>query len=350
MKATILFGNGINRLSGCNLDWSNLIKDDRILSPTFTLAGCEPSCCNGDYKIPLTLPLTHQYEDLVINAKSTIPLAEYRGLFSEEEQIKQVIIKIIESQQLSEESTSIYKDLLHLDAENYLTTNYDNYFYSIVLEEYNVLQKNLDCYEIYSLNSYKQYRNDLKETKTIWPIHGDISRFKSIILGYDHYCGNLYEIEKYIREGVHADFAYKKFKTLNQKRNCPNYPMYRLKENMNADMLECWVDAFFATDVHIIGLGMDLAETDIWWLLNKRARSKLYGWKGNEEYRGIIKNKIYSYGYYPRYIVDLLKAYDVDVSYARSNKPKDQDEWYDLYQTCIKDCQANIESRNKKSL
>lgn len=47
-----------------------------------------------------------------------------------------------------------------------------------------------------------------------------------------------------------------------------------------------WIEFFFNSHVHILGLSLDYSETDLWWLLNKRARLML----DNE-----INNKIYYY-------------------------------------------------------
>ena len=346
MKASILFGNGINRLSGDSFNWLHLLKNNLILMDEKSLLGDDifPSDSNAS----VIFPLTHIYEDLVINMKCNINYDEHRGLFNEEKSVKTNIIRILEYYNLSESSNTIYKLLLNLDVENYLTTNYDMYFNDIVKKEFSVEQEN-SSEDIYSISTNTRYSKlHDNSSKVIWPIHGDITRFKSMILGYDHYCGNLYKIEKYIRESYDnqdVNQEYLKFREKNKGLNCPNYPMFRLKNLPEPDIFKCWIDAFFATDLHIIGLGMDLAENDIWWILNKRIRSKLYGWQGNDDYRDIIKNKIFCYGYYPPHIYNLLKAYDVDVTNAYVNKPNSNAEWIEMYRQCIKAIETNIKIR-----
>lgn len=75
----------------------------------------------------------------------------------------------------------------------------------------------------------------------------------------------------------------------------------RLKEDIEISPLEygfkdsgtgliSWIDAFFFTNLHVIGITLDFSEIDIWWLLSRRARllkSKL------------ITNKIYYYPTFP---------------------------------------------------
>lgn len=75
-----------------------------------------------------------------------------------------------------------------------------------------------------------------------------------------------------------------------------------------------WADVFFMTDLHIIGFGLDFAELDIWWLLNRRIRL-------NKDYDNPVKNKIYYYVTDPITTINgqmmqklqLLKEYDVQI-------------------------------------
>ena len=53
MKQTILFGNGINRLSGNDFEWGNLLK--KVLKV--------------DAFISEGVPYTHQFEDIYLNGK-----------------------------------------------------------------------------------------------------------------------------------------------------------------------------------------------------------------------------------------------------------------------------------------
>ena len=51
-----------------------------------------------------------------------------------------------------------------------------------------------------------------------------------------------------------------------------------------------WVELFFNTDIHILGLSLEYSETDLWWILNKRARIM------NDKKTSVhISNKIFYY-------------------------------------------------------
>ena len=41
-----------------------------------------------------------------------------------------------------------------------------------------------------------------RETKEVWYAHGEVSNTKSIMLGYDHYCGSLAKINDYIKNTI----------------------------------------------------------------------------------------------------------------------------------------------------
>jgi len=46
------------------------------------------------------------------------------------------------------------------------------------------------------------------------------------------------------------------------------------KKEITTVQFQTWIDLFFAATIYFIGFGLDFSETDIWWLLNKRARFK----------------------------------------------------------------------------
>ena len=36
-----------------------------------------------------------------------------------------------------------------------------------------------------------------------------------------------------------------------------------------------WIDYFLIGDIHIVGLGLDISEMDLWWLINCKKREQL---------------------------------------------------------------------------
>jgi len=84
-----------------------------------------------------------------------------------------------------------------------------------------------------------------------------------------------------------------------------------------------WVDLFFSSNVHIIGFSLDYSETDIWWLLNKRARFAA---------DKLVKNKIF---FYTDTIDEekhgLLKSFGVSVVIT----PIEGDDYKGMYKSAI---------------
>lgn len=93
--------------------------------------------------------------------------------------------------------------------------------------------------------------NQVEKGPQIWHIHGDIDKKSSIILSHDEYQRANAKIVEYNK----------------QRRN--DYCTYA--HNLK---FKSWFDYFMMGDVYIIGCGFDYAESDLWWLLNRRKREK----------------------------------------------------------------------------
>ena len=134
-------------------------------------------------------------------------------------------------------------------------------------------------------------------------MHGSIDSPASIMLGFDHYCGSLAKIEQYVKGGY--DMHGKRVESMTKRLN------EGIKEILS------WIDLFFISDVHIIGLNLGYEETDLWWVLNKRRRIK-------QAASVPIENRIF---YYPvekvkKGIGQLLKSFDVEVVTLERSKLK----------------------------
>ena len=155
-------------------------------------------------------------------------------------------------------SNAIYKKISKMPFDNFMTTNYDKALFNEF--EKNTYESGDSTETIYSLRrNYKINTSKESETK-YWPIHGDCERPRSIMLGYDHYCGSIGKIGTFIKGG------YKKGKdTLESIED-------RLMDKTKKFEVSSWIDLFFKTDIHIIGLGLEYDEIDLWWILNRRKR------------------------------------------------------------------------------
>lgn len=272
MKNAILFGNGFNLLSkGCP-SWHDL------------LIGISDK---GNTPILEEIPPTLQYEQVYLSPSTT-----FSNLSHENEETK---LKEAVKRRLAKLPTNTYyNSLKSLDVNIFLTTNYDHAFYN---NDEKIIQGYDNTEKIYSIRRWKSMYHDGNKI-CLYFIHGDIKNTKSIMLGLDHYGGALAKVQDYIKGNYQRvqevrgkDHKYLQVPSIRK----------RLKDNIKISPLECgfkdsgtglisWIDAFFFTNLHIIGITLDFSEIDIWWLLSRRARLLK---------SGLIQNKIYYYPTFP---------------------------------------------------
>lgn len=260
MENSILFGNGLNRISDNSVSWNELLNKIKA----------------GNDFSDKTLPNTMIYERIFMEKHQ--PNVSERA---DEMEIKRKIAEAMEGQG----SNSVYDTLASLNLSNYMTTNYDYAFGKSLGDE--VIKHSIE--DIYSLRRRREYLTDNKSIN-LWHVHGEIDSPKSIMLGLDHYCGSVSKLDAYVK----GRYKYKK----DNKRTSVASMTDKLK-NKNF-CYTSWVDLFFSTNVHIIGFSLDYSETDIWWVLNKRARilaefpnfNRIYFYVDSidEEKRGLLES------------------------------------------------------------
>lgn len=240
---TIFFGNGINLVSNANVSWNNLLRS--VSSCTF--------------KYP---PYTLQYEDTYVKySKITYPKKskEYNLKLCYLSPIKKII------------SNSLYRLLAGKNVNNFITTNYD-----VTLDkEFNALNYTRDTSvntseRVYSIRRLHRFIKG-KVEKNVWYAHGEENYPKSIMLGYDQYCGAIGLLNNYLKGNYKLDSMVKRI-------------------NESNTQIHSWIDLFFFTDVHIFAFGLDYSEMDIWWILNRRKRMLVENKLINS-----LPNKIYFY-------------------------------------------------------
>lgn len=256
MEQAILFGNGFNRITNEKCSWDDILssKVDKNLSEiTYTL----------------------QYESAYLKEYQDNSNSNNESIFKEE------ILKGINS----DFTNNIYELLADSPIKHFITTNYNTTLDNVLVKRGFTPDKNDKSIEkIYSIRRKHKFDKE-RETKEVWYAHGEVSNTKSIMLGYDHYCGSLAKINDYIKGKYDNPGIKDKIRSIEQKLEL--WKNEKIEELSHS--LISWIDLFFFTDLHIIGLGLDFSETDIWWILNKRQRLIADG-KVKE-----LPNKIYFY-------------------------------------------------------
>ena len=284
---TVLFGNGLNRLTHGNPSWEDL------------LASIAKENLEND--IPNTLryeaiivkqPYRGEPEKLYTSDGLALYDADGFALYAAGEIVENRLKRDIADRVSGFEPNTAYELMAGLPVGHYITTNYDNTLLKAI-ETKSVKRYRQE--KVYSIRRHYEWmgRNG---PQVYWPIHGNVDSPASIMLGFDHYCGSLSKIEDYVKGNF--ELAGERVPSMAQK----------LKMEEKPDLYS-WVDLFFFSDVHIIGLELAYEEMDLWWILNKRRRMKQ---KGDVE----ISNRII---YYPVSDVSrdkrqLLNGFDVEVS------------------------------------
>lgn len=246
MNGVLLLGNGLNNVTA-SYKWKNLISD---LSNHLDVSFPE------NFK---DIPFPLLYEEIY-----------FKGL--KEKRIEESQLRSFISQKITNIAPgSGYENIKALQFQNIITTNYDyNIERSLGFED-NKLKNNGFIKE----SRYSVFRCMTDGRINVWHIHGENHLPNTIILGYEHYSGQLQHLRNYAITGSSNQYR-KEVQPLNN----------RLKEGN--DTIQSWLDLFLTKNVYIVGLSLDFVEIDIWWAITYRARLKL-------EKRLPIENSIYYY-------------------------------------------------------
>jgi hypothetical protein len=262
----LLIGNDINNIKP-GKSWKELLDDIT-------------SYCGVNYINREDKPFPMLYEEIFLSA--------VRNKMMDEKDLKGYIAKIVSEIKQNE----IHERIRSLGVPHIMTTNYE-----FSIEGQTPKSNNSMVIE----RLYSVFRKHELNGTTYWHLHGDCNNPISINLGYEHYCGQLQNMRNYTLTGTN----YKTEGILKES-------LVRRLTNKEIVNYQSWIDLFFTKDIYIFGLGLDFVESDLWWLLTYRARSKYY------KSRFLINNKITyfipsEYEDRSRSKLEILKANDVMV-------------------------------------
>ena len=148
-------------------------------------------------------------------------------------------------------------EILSLGFDHILTTNY-----TYELEQAAIYPEALTEYKLkkmatsttgrvenkYLIHTYNKVTFNGTPNK-IWHIHGEARKPDSTILGHYYYGNSLFKIKEAAGDVLRLD-------------------------NLSNEDSQSWVEAFLFGDIYCLGFGFGLAEFDLWWLINRKAREK----------------------------------------------------------------------------
>lgn len=275
METTIFIGNGFNRCTKKNQSWDDLLTE--ISSEHNVIINDELS--KNLY--------TFLYERVVLSPN------HIDDIKVKEESIKTSIAK----KMFSLEPIDLYKMIINLNASNFITTNYDYSINNTFIEDEYSVNPGDTSEDVYNIR--RHYTAEKKPSKRvkIWQIHGELEKPKTIMLGLDHYCGSIGKMDSYLK----GTYSF----TKDKNSVVPKKIVEKMIGNEQYDNYS-WIELFFNTNVHIIAFSLDYSETDLWWILNKRARLI-------KELNLSKTNEIFFYGEVDNTKENMLKDFGVQV-------------------------------------
>jgi hypothetical protein len=229
MAKALLLGNGVNRLSGTTA-WADLLT---------TLA--ESVGARDVLELASLKPFALIYEEIAFRSNATNR--------AEESALKARIADLISKLPLNK----YHRQLVDAVDTHIITTNYD----------YNLeLSRGSDGVPASPLSEsrYSVFRRRQVGNRFIWHVHGEVADPESILLGHDHYCGQLQKLRAYATANRISKLSPKSPFKVGQL------------EYEQSDEAYSWIDVFFRDEVHILGFGLDYTEIDLWWLLAYKRR------------------------------------------------------------------------------
>ena len=226
----LLIGNGINRAFNF-LSWSELLND--IASP-------EKKGLKLD-NVPAPLQAVILTDDNV------------------DVRLKEISPKLVDMK-ASDDEEIMHKQFANLPFDAILTANYSYELEKSVCKEFKLSSGRSSKYrKVTNFESKSFVRDNLctyfelpSFDKPIWHIHGEAGKTKTMILGHYYYGKMLSNMNAYLPALISR---------------------YKSAQSSGRDF-ECrsWIDYFLIGNITIVGLGLNLSELDLWWLVNAKKR------------------------------------------------------------------------------
>lgn len=265
MQKTIFYGNGINLL-GKGESWDNVLmhlSEGNILPPIGS----------NTLKYEYVVLNKEKYETRPFGYDIGVTIEEDGVLMLESANVEYDIIKKKLADRLSNHKYRdfpFYEKLAALQADNYITTNYESYIKDYLVDKgYKVKEPINPCIRE---RAHYIMSNGMRNIR-LWNIHGCIEYHESIMLGLHEYCDYVKGFNKMLRE----DYS--------------------------------WLNTMINSQVFILGFGLGYEEIDLWYFLVSRKR--LFHDKKDSANRIVfyaIEDKSYDIGK-----IKLLEALDVEV-------------------------------------
>ncbi|MBQ2675358.1 MAG: SIR2 family protein [Prevotella sp.] len=269
MQTTVFYGNGVNLLSKNGKTWDSILRE-------ISVGQILPPIGSNTLKYEYIVLPKDKYTEMDHGCTFTVAGVKVTEMIDTEEDIKTKLKDAMSHY----EAPAFYDKLADLEADNYITTNYETFLNSPLIKRgYKI--KHTEC-SIRNIEAHFTFVNGEKKIR-LWNMHGSFEVEKDIMLG-------LYEYG----ESIH-------------KLKCMFEPQ---KGKLNAEVEEnSWPYIMLHSNVYILGFGLGYEEIDLWYFLTIRKRLI--------REKNIERNKIIYYSINDNSLdigkAKLLEALDVEV-------------------------------------
>ena len=209
------------------------------LNLSYGYQSCKDVCRGDDMPFPM---------QIVVSSEDSV-----------DEQMKNIAVEF-QNYQVSNEQKALLNEMLETPIDAILTTNYSLEIEKSVLDKCDrCAMRRFEKRSQYGTSQQEQFRLfqtcelPTEQKQELWHIHGNANYPNSMIMGHYYYGKLLSEIIAYVPN------------LIRRYRGC--------NQHGKDYMPRSWIDYFLLGDVHIVGMGMDLAEMDLWWLICCKKRN-----------------------------------------------------------------------------
>lgn len=230
----LLLGNGINRAFSLSPSWDALLQSIQTRS------------------------LTQEETDAL--AQVPYPL---RPVILTQDRLEEHLPAIAENLaalQAGAQEEALLRDFAALPVEAILTTNYTYELEKALIPDFRCAFGRRCKYRKIAFSSggadsihrLHTYFSPPGTAVSIWHIHGEAARPKTMVLGH---------------------YAYGKLLSRAQQQVAGVLARYKGRSAHPNDLqLHSWLEFFLLSDVYVVGFGLELSELDLWWLINCKKR------------------------------------------------------------------------------
>lgn len=232
MQTTIFYGNGVNLLSKNGKTWDTILRE-------ISVGQILPPIGSNTLKYEYIVLPKDKNTEINTGCSFSVNGTPLHIMVDTEEDIKTKLKGIMSHY----EAPAFYDKLAELEADNYITTNYETFLNEPLMKR-GYKRRNTECSNR-NVEAHFTFVNGEKKIR-LWNMHGSFDIEERIMLGLYEYCESLTMLRSM-------------FEPIKGKLNTKIDP-------------NSWPFVMLHSDVYILGFGLGYEEIDLWYFLTIRKR------------------------------------------------------------------------------